>query len=70
MTWNPDPEIAVLRDYASKFKQTKVILLSYNEDTEIFGVVTYGITKKKCAETKKIGDKIHDLFMDGTITFW
>lgn len=67
MTWSPEPEVAALRDYAVKFKQTKIILISVNEVTDKFGVISYGETKKKCSEAKKVSDKIYDLVMDGTI---
>lgn len=69
MTWNPEPEIAALRDYAKKFKQTKVILISLDENTNKFGVMSYGETKQKCSQVQKTANVIHKLIMDETITF-
>ena len=67
MAWNPTPEVAMARDYAKKFKQTKVIILSVDEDKQKYGVTSYGETKQKCSEAKIIADAIWELVADGSI---
>lgn len=61
MAWNPSPEVAIARDYGKKFNKTKVIILSIDERQETFEVVSYGETKQKCAEAKKIADSLYSL---------
>ncbi len=69
MAWNSEPEVSALRNYAKRFKQTKIILISVDEHTNKFGIISYGETKVKCLEVKKTSDKIHDLIMNGAIQF-
>lgn len=67
MAWNPTPEVAMARDYANKFKQTKVIILAIDEKAEKYGVISYGENKQKCNEAKAIANAIYELVADESI---
>lgn len=55
MAWNPEPEVAVARDFGKKFNAHRVVILYTTKDGG-FGYASYGETKALCAETKKIAD--------------
>lgn len=55
MAWNPSPEVAAARDMAAKINADRVIVLYTTEDGKCGGV-SYGKTKVKCGEAKKMMD--------------
>jgi hypothetical protein len=60
MAWNPSPKVAVARDIAEKFGKSKVVILMLNEKDYTMESVSYGETKQKCAEAKKLADVIYN----------
>lgn len=70
MVWNPEPEVAVARDYGRKFGCNKVIIIGINDEKDRFEIISYGKTKAECNYLKNItSDQIEKLIIDGRITF-
>lgn len=67
MAWNPDPEVAALRDYAAKFDRPVVVAFSIHPSGDQFQMVTYGKTKLLCKLAASFGDEISKRIADGTI---
>jgi len=67
MSWNPSPEVAAARDYGKKFNKDKVIILGIDELKGTFEIISYGKTKEKCSEAKKIADDLYNLVNDGIL---
>lgn len=68
MAWNPSPKVAAARDFGKKFNYNKVYIIGVDEDAGKFEIVSYGATKRECAEAKKCADDICDKIIDGTIS--
>jgi hypothetical protein len=58
MAWNPSPEVAVARDVAAKFKADRVVILYTTVEGKL-GYASFGQTKKLCAETRTLADKLY-----------
>lgn len=67
MAWNPDPEVAALRDYAAKFNRPVVVTFSIHAGGERFQMVTFGATKKLCKLAASFGDQIAKAVSSGDI---
>jgi len=67
MAWNPSPEVAIARDFGTKFNYDKVYIIGLNERKAGFGVISYGKTKEKCKEASKAADRIYEQIINGTI---
>ncbi len=67
VAWNPDPEIAALRDYAAKFDRPVVVAFSIEAGGERFRVTTFGKTKSLCRLAAGFGDAIAEAVRDGKI---
>ncbi|MEI6076721.1 MAG: hypothetical protein WCS94_14155 [Verrucomicrobiota bacterium] len=48
MAWNPEPEIAALRDMAKKFNYDQVVALGFNYSKEQIQALSYGRTRNLC----------------------
>ena len=67
MAWNPDPEVAALRDYAAKFNRPVVVAFSLHADGQKFQMVTFGKDKKLCKLAASFGDQIAHAVAEGDI---
>jgi hypothetical protein len=56
MAWNPSPKVAAARDYGNKFGADQVIIIAIDNKRETIEAVSYGETKRLCAETKGLAD--------------
>lgn len=61
MPWNPSPEVAALRDAAKKCGLDRAVLFFTRKDGK-FGYLSYGETRKKCDEAKRLADGTWDAF--------
>ena len=64
MAWNPSPEVALARDLAAKLDADQVMIITINYAKEQMGLITYGKTKKLCAEAKQLGDAAYEAARD------
>ncbi len=55
------PTLNEIRELSKKYKLKKCILAFELPDGR-FGFISYGHNKEQCQKTKKIGDKLYDLF--------
>lgn len=69
MAWNPSPKVATAREFGIRFKYDKVIIIGVNESDGKFEVVSYGETKRKCAEAEITAGHIYELIKNGEINF-
>ena len=64
MAWNPSPEVAAARDYAKKFGQDRVIIITVDHQTGTMGYVTYGKTRALCDDTQRLGEAAYQAVFD------
>lgn len=62
MAWNPDPKIAMAREFGKKVGARQVFIL-YVTDKQM-GCVTYGKTRALCDDARHIGDKLYEALSD------
>lgn len=67
MGWNPEPDVAALRDFAQRFGRPVVVTLSLDPSGHSFHVTTYGKTRKLCKLAGSFGDQIVEAIQNGTI---
>jgi len=60
MTWNPSPEVRVVRDAAEKLDADMCVVIFVNAKKERIGYVSYGANAALCAETKKLADHCYE----------
>lgn len=60
MAWNPDPKVAVAREFGRKFGKDVVIILSLNTSQETIEYASYGETKALCSTARKLADAAFD----------
>lgn len=70
MAWNPSPQVAIARDFGKKFEYSHVLIIGINPKTDALGIVTYGETKKLCADADKMGQKIAEFIESGGIGYF
>src|SRR5690606_11103417 len=52
--------VARCRDVAAEFGATKVVMLIVDENMGTIEAVSYGLTRRKCAEAKRLADDLYD----------
>jgi len=65
--WNPSPEVAVARDFGTRFNKNKVVILAINETEGTYQIVTYGQTRQMCAEADGLGGRIEAMIAGGQL---
>lgn len=63
MAWNPEPEVAVARDFGKRFNADRVVIVYTTKDGGI-GYASYGETRALCAATKVLGDELYKTAYD------
>ena len=63
MAWNPSPEVAAARDFATKFGADRVVIL-YTTASGQIGYDSYGKTKALCKEAAVLGDIAYQAVYD------
>lgn len=58
MAWNPEPEVAVARDYGKRFGFDMVIIIGVTNGK--LGCATYGKTKSECKAAGVLGKEAMD----------
>jgi len=56
MAWNPSPEVAAARDFASRFGGEQVIILHLDRTSGRIGYASYGKSKRLCDDAKTLAD--------------
>ena len=64
MAWNPSPKVAAARDYGQKFGADQVIIIAIDNRRETIEAISYGETKRLCAETKGLADVAYKAVCD------
>jgi len=65
MAWNPTPEVAVSRDAAERIgaihgSPVDLCVVLYTLADGRIGYASYGTDRAKCAEARKLADKLYD----------
>jgi hypothetical protein len=64
MAWNPSPKVAAARDFGKKFGADQVIIIAIDNKRETIEAISYGETKRLCAETKPLADAAYQAVID------
>lgn len=68
MAWNPEPDVAALRDFADKFGRSVVVAFSIEPDGKAFCVTSFGQTKQLCKMAAVFGNEIFEHAQSGKFT--
>jgi hypothetical protein len=65
MAWNPHPKVADCREIARRWgSKHLIIILAMDCDANTLEMATYGDTKKRCNEARRLGDEAYDAILD------
>jgi hypothetical protein len=59
MPQNPDPKVALARHMAAHLLADRVVIV-YTQRDGTFGYASYGVDSKRCAEARKLGDRLYE----------
>lgn len=62
MAWNPSPQVAIARDFATKFGKEQVVILSIGDG--LLEYASFGKDKSLCDEAKMWGDVAFNAIMN------
>jgi hypothetical protein len=54
MAFNPSPKVAAARELATRYKQTKVIILMIDDEQGSLEYASYGKDRYHCVEAQKL----------------
>jgi hypothetical protein len=57
MVWNPSPEVAIARDFGSKFGADRVIIF-YSKPDGTYAYSSFGTTRQLCKEAQEVADTV------------
>lgn len=70
MAWNPEPKVGAARDFGKKFGYEQVLIIGISRKGQGFGIVSYGETKKLCADAERMSGNLAKFLEDGGIGYF
>jgi hypothetical protein len=59
MAWNPSPEVAVAREFSSKFGADRVIIF-YSKPDGTYHYASFGTDRQLCKEAGEVADSVFE----------
>jgi len=68
MAYNPDSKVADCREIARKWRMTQSIVIGLDQAKGAFAIASYGETTERCANARKINERIAAMIASGELS--